>query len=103
MPTGFGNMADPIFHGVKSVIFVAGDDAANKPKVLNWSEHSALRSWMLVHYGMPASSKPTPCCGLIWPSTEVSVATLPLPCTGAKWQRRFTQIAARCRCTAPIL
>jgi hypothetical protein len=32
--TGFGNMADPIFHGVKSVMFVAGDDAANKPKVV---------------------------------------------------------------------
>jgi 8-hydroxy-5-deazaflavin:NADPH oxidoreductase len=32
--TGFGNMADPIFHGVKSVMFVAGDDAANKPKVI---------------------------------------------------------------------
>jgi 8-hydroxy-5-deazaflavin:NADPH oxidoreductase len=27
-------MADPIFHGVKSVMFVAGDDAANKPKVV---------------------------------------------------------------------
>jgi 8-hydroxy-5-deazaflavin:NADPH oxidoreductase len=32
--TGFGNMADPIFHGVKSVMFVASDDAANKPKVI---------------------------------------------------------------------
>jgi predicted dinucleotide-binding enzyme len=32
--TGFGNMADPIFHGVKSVMFVAGNDAANKPKVI---------------------------------------------------------------------
>ncbi len=32
--TGFGNMADPIFHGVKSVMFVAGDDAANKPTVI---------------------------------------------------------------------
>jgi predicted dinucleotide-binding enzyme len=32
--TGFGNMADPVFHGVKSVMFVAGDDAANKPKVI---------------------------------------------------------------------
>jgi predicted dinucleotide-binding enzyme len=32
--TGFGNMADPVFHGVKSVMFVAGDDAANKPKVV---------------------------------------------------------------------
>ena len=30
--TGFGNMADPVFHGVKSVMFVAGDDAANKSK-----------------------------------------------------------------------
>ena len=27
-------MANPIFHGVKSVMFVAGDDAANKPKVI---------------------------------------------------------------------
>jgi 8-hydroxy-5-deazaflavin:NADPH oxidoreductase len=32
--TGSGNMADPIFHGVKSVMFVAGDDAANKPRVI---------------------------------------------------------------------
>ncbi len=32
--TGFGNMADPVFHGVKSVMFVAGDDAANKPRVI---------------------------------------------------------------------
>jgi 8-hydroxy-5-deazaflavin:NADPH oxidoreductase len=32
--TGFGNMANPIFNGVKSVMFVAGDDAANKPKVM---------------------------------------------------------------------
>jgi len=33
--TGFGNMANPVFKGVKSVMFVAGDDAANKPKVTN--------------------------------------------------------------------
>jgi 8-hydroxy-5-deazaflavin:NADPH oxidoreductase len=33
--TGFGNMADPVFHGMKSVMFVAGDDAANKPKVID--------------------------------------------------------------------
>ncbi len=32
--TGFGNMADPVFRGVKSVMFVAGDDAANKPRVI---------------------------------------------------------------------
>jgi len=32
--TGFANMAEPVFHGVKSVMFVAGDDAANKPKVM---------------------------------------------------------------------
>jgi len=32
--TGFGNMANPIFNGVKSVMFVAGDDAVNKPKVI---------------------------------------------------------------------
>lgn len=32
--TGFGTMADPVFHGVKSVMFVAGDDAANKPRVI---------------------------------------------------------------------
>ena len=31
--TGFGNMADPMFKGVKSVMFIAGDDAGNKPKV----------------------------------------------------------------------
>ena len=31
--TGFGNMANPEFKGVKSVMFVAGDDAATKPKV----------------------------------------------------------------------
>ena len=33
--TGFGNMANPVFNGVKSVMFVAGDDAANKPKVID--------------------------------------------------------------------
>ncbi len=33
--TGFGNMAEPIYHGVKSVMFVAGDDAANKSKVVD--------------------------------------------------------------------
>ncbi len=33
--TGFGNMADPAFNGVKSVMFVAGDDAANKPRVID--------------------------------------------------------------------
>jgi 8-hydroxy-5-deazaflavin:NADPH oxidoreductase len=32
--TGYGNMADPVFHGAKSVMFVAGDDAAAKPKVI---------------------------------------------------------------------
>jgi 8-hydroxy-5-deazaflavin:NADPH oxidoreductase len=32
--TGFGNMANPVFHGVKSVMLIAGDDAANKPKVM---------------------------------------------------------------------
>jgi predicted dinucleotide-binding enzyme len=32
--TGFGNMANPVFKGVKSVMFVAGDDAANKSKVM---------------------------------------------------------------------
>jgi 8-hydroxy-5-deazaflavin:NADPH oxidoreductase len=31
--TGFGNMADPVFRGIKSVMFVAGDDTANKPRV----------------------------------------------------------------------
>ena len=33
--TGFGNMASPVIKGVKSVMFVAGDDAAAKPKVIN--------------------------------------------------------------------
>ena len=32
--TGFNNMADPVFDGVKSVMFVAGDDAARKPQVM---------------------------------------------------------------------
>ena len=32
--TGYGNMAEPAFYGVKSVMFVAGDDAAAKPKVI---------------------------------------------------------------------
>jgi 8-hydroxy-5-deazaflavin:NADPH oxidoreductase len=27
-------MAEPVFHGMKSVMFVAGDNAANKPKVV---------------------------------------------------------------------
>jgi len=31
--TGFGNMADPEFNGVRSVMFVAGDDAGSKPTV----------------------------------------------------------------------
>lgn len=33
--TGYANMADPIFRGVKSVMFVAGDNAAAKPKVID--------------------------------------------------------------------
>lgn len=33
--TGFGNMANPVFRGVKSLMFVAGDDAAKKPKVID--------------------------------------------------------------------
>ena len=32
--TGYGNMADPVFRGVRSVMFVAGDDAGAKPKVI---------------------------------------------------------------------
>jgi predicted dinucleotide-binding enzyme len=32
--TGFGNMTDPVFGGIKSVMFVAGDDAAKKPTVM---------------------------------------------------------------------
>ena len=32
--TGFNNMAEPAFNGVKSVLFVAGDDEAAKPKVM---------------------------------------------------------------------
>ena len=32
--TGYGNMAEPAFNGVKSVMFVAGDDETSKPKVL---------------------------------------------------------------------
>jgi 8-hydroxy-5-deazaflavin:NADPH oxidoreductase len=33
--TGFGNMAKPVFNDVKSVMFVAGDDPINKPKVVH--------------------------------------------------------------------
>ena len=33
--TGFGNMANPVYGVLKSVMFVAGDDAANKPKVID--------------------------------------------------------------------
>jgi 8-hydroxy-5-deazaflavin:NADPH oxidoreductase len=33
--TGFGNISNPVFHGVKSVMFVAGDDEAHKSKVLD--------------------------------------------------------------------
>jgi len=33
--TGFGNMANPVFNGVKAVMFVAGDDVAKKPKAVN--------------------------------------------------------------------
>ncbi len=32
--TGYGNMADPVFNGVKSEMFVAGDDQAAKPQVM---------------------------------------------------------------------
>jgi predicted dinucleotide-binding enzyme len=32
--TGYANMADPVVRGVKSVMFVAGDDAAARPKVI---------------------------------------------------------------------
>jgi 8-hydroxy-5-deazaflavin:NADPH oxidoreductase len=32
---GFANMANPVFNGIKSIMFVAGDDAANKPKVID--------------------------------------------------------------------
>jgi len=32
--TGFGNMADPNYKDGKPVMFVAGNDAANKPKVM---------------------------------------------------------------------
>ncbi|HMK69686.1 MAG TPA: NAD(P)-binding domain-containing protein [Xanthobacteraceae bacterium] len=32
--TGYGNMADPVLRGVKSAMFVAGDDAAAKPRVI---------------------------------------------------------------------
>jgi predicted dinucleotide-binding enzyme len=32
--TGFTNMAEPAFDGVKSVMFVAGDDEARKPNVM---------------------------------------------------------------------
>ena len=33
--TGFGNMANTSFKGGKPVMFVAGDDGANKPKVMD--------------------------------------------------------------------
>jgi 8-hydroxy-5-deazaflavin:NADPH oxidoreductase len=33
--TGFGNMANPVYDGVKSVMFVAGDDAANKANAID--------------------------------------------------------------------
>lgn len=33
--TGFGNMTNPVFHGTKSVMFVAGDDDANKSRVID--------------------------------------------------------------------
>jgi predicted dinucleotide-binding enzyme len=32
--TGFANMAEPLFDGTKSVMFVAGDDEAAKPRVI---------------------------------------------------------------------
>jgi predicted dinucleotide-binding enzyme len=32
--TGFANMANPVFGSAKAVMYVAGDDEANKPKVL---------------------------------------------------------------------
>jgi predicted dinucleotide-binding enzyme len=33
--TGFANMANPVFNGMRSVMFVAGDDAINKPLVMD--------------------------------------------------------------------
>jgi 8-hydroxy-5-deazaflavin:NADPH oxidoreductase len=33
--TGFVNVVNPVFGGVKSVMFVAGDDAGNKPRVID--------------------------------------------------------------------
>ena len=33
--TGFGNMANPVSDGAKAIMFVAGDDASNKPPVLD--------------------------------------------------------------------
>jgi predicted dinucleotide-binding enzyme len=75
--TGFGNMADPIFRGVKSVMFVAGDDAVNR-RLLNWSHRSASRWWMLAHSGTPAYSKRMQCCGLNWRLSAGLAATLHL-------------------------
>jgi len=33
--TGFPNMAEPVFNGTRSVMFVAGDDEAAKPRVMD--------------------------------------------------------------------
>ena len=32
--TGFNNMADPVIHGIRTAMFVCGDDEAEKPTVL---------------------------------------------------------------------
>jgi hypothetical protein len=64
--TGFGNMTDPVFNGVKSVMFVAGDDAANKPKVIDLvGDLSASRSLTPARCATRACSKRTPCYGSI--------------------------------------
>jgi predicted dinucleotide-binding enzyme len=33
--TGYGAMANPVFNGVRAVMFVAGDDAAKKPQAMD--------------------------------------------------------------------
>src|SRR5215467_10303578 len=67
--TGFGNMADPLFHGVKSVMSVAGDDTTNKPRVI---ELVASLGFEVVDAG-PLRS---------WRSSVVSAETGPLRLLG---------------------
>ena len=61
--TGFGNMANPVFNGVKSVMFVAGDDATNKPRVIDLVGQLGFDVVDRDRCATRGSWRRTPCCG----------------------------------------